>query len=101
MAKLRLFASAREMAGRSHDTIPGATVREVLECACERYGRDFAGLLEICQVWLNGEPVGSGEPVDDSDEVAVLPPVSGGDGPARPSLAGLGEPTSSVTLPGS
>ena len=78
MAKLRLFASAREMAGRARDTVPGATVGEVLKAACERYGPDFAGLLETCQVWRNGEPAAPGEPVGGDDEIAVLPPVSGG-----------------------
>ena len=78
MAKLRLFASAREAAGTGHDTVPGTTVREVLEAACERYGGDFVALLDTCQVWLNGEQVAPNAAVTDSDEVAVLPPVSGG-----------------------
>ena len=78
MANLRLFASAREAAGTARDTMPGATVREVLEGACSRYGHDFAGLLETCQVWRNGEPTAPNAPVGDDDEIAVLPPVSGG-----------------------
>ena len=78
VANLRLFASAREAAGKGRDTVPGATVREVLEAACQRYGKDFAALLETCQVWCNGEPTAPNAPVDDNDEIAVLPPVSGG-----------------------
>ncbi|MXW89989.1 MAG: MoaD/ThiS family protein [Acidimicrobiaceae bacterium] len=78
VAHLRLFASAREAAGKGRDTVPGATVREVLEEACGRYGHDFAGLLETCQVWCNGEPTAPNMPVGDDDEIAVLPPVSGG-----------------------
>lgn len=78
VARLRLFASAREAAGRGHDVVDGATVHEVLEAACRRYGHDFAGLLETCQVWRNGEPVAPDEPACDEDEIAVLPPVSGG-----------------------
>ena len=78
MARLRLFASAREVAGTGRDNVPGATVREVLEEACGRYGHDFAGLLETCQVWRNGEPAAPNAPVGDDDEIAVLPPVSGG-----------------------
>ena len=78
VATLRLFASARELAGRARDTVPGATVQEVLEAACGRYGPDFAGLLETCQVWRNGDPTSPGEPVGADDEIAVLPPVSGG-----------------------
>lgn len=78
VAQLRLFASARETAGRAHDEIAGNTVHEVLAAACERYGQDFARLLETCQVWCNGEPVPPGAPVSPEDEIAVLPPVSGG-----------------------
>ncbi len=58
--------------------MPGTTVREVLEAACQRYGPEFTGLLETCQVWRNGEPTAPNAAVSDDDEVAVLPPVSGG-----------------------
>ena len=78
VARLRLFASAREAAGTSRDTVPGTTVREVLEAACARYGTAFEELIETCQVWCNGESAAPHTPVGDEDEVAVLPPVSGG-----------------------
>jgi len=41
MAQVRLFASMRESAGRSHDELPGTTVAAVLDAAVERYGADF------------------------------------------------------------
>ena len=75
---LRLFAAARDAAGRSVDEVPGATVAEVLEVARSRYGDDFATVLGTCRVWLNGEPADDGVSVGEGDEVAVLPPVSGG-----------------------
>ena len=78
MPVVRLFASAREAAGTSRDVLPGATVGEVLQAAMARYGESFAGLLRTCRVWVNGEPADSETPVSDRDEVAVLPPVSGG-----------------------
>ena len=78
MAQVRLFASVREAAGRSHDEVPGATVADVLDAAVDRYGDDFARLLQQCRVWVNGEQVPPDSPVADDDEVAVLPPVSGG-----------------------
>ncbi len=78
VAQLRLFASAREAAGTAHDTVPGATVDEVLTAAVSRFGTNFAAVLETCRVWLNGEQVSGETPVTDGDEVAVLPPVSGG-----------------------
>ena len=78
MAVLRLFASAREAAGTGRDTVPGATVAEVLDTARARYGGSFGAVLETCRVWVNGEPAAPAHPVGDTDEVAVLPPVSGG-----------------------
>lgn len=78
MAVLRLFASAREAAGTGRDVVPGATVAEVLDQARARYGDAFADVLQTCQVWRNGEPAELDAAVDDADEVAVLPPVSGG-----------------------
>lgn len=78
MAQLRLFASAREAAGTAHDVVPGTTVDEVLSAAVSRFGSDFARVLETCRVWMNGEQVIGSTPVTDLDEVAVLPPVSGG-----------------------
>jgi molybdopterin synthase sulfur carrier subunit len=78
VAVLRLFAGAREAAGTGRDEVPGTTVSEVLEAARARYGADFADLLDHCQIWCNGEPCALDATVDDADEVAVLPPVSGG-----------------------
>ncbi len=78
MAKLRLFASAREAAGTTHDDFPGATVGEVLDAAITSYGPTFEGLLATCKVWCNGDPAQRDQPVVDTDEIAVLPPVSGG-----------------------
>jgi molybdopterin converting factor small subunit len=78
MAILRLFASAREAAGVGRVDIEGATVAEVLDQARSRFGEGFVAVLASSRVWLNGEPVDLGAPVGRSDEVAVLPPVSGG-----------------------
>ena len=78
MATLRLFASVREAAGTGRDTIDGSTVGVVLDAAVDRFGDDFAALLATSRVWVNGEPADRDTPVEPSDEVAVLPPVSGG-----------------------
>lgn len=80
MAVLRLFAAAREAAGIGRIDLPGATVAEVLDAASARYGEAFDAVLATSQVWCNGEPCDVGDPVNDADEVAVLPPVSGGAG---------------------
>jgi molybdopterin synthase sulfur carrier subunit len=73
-----MFAQAREAAGTSRDDVPGTTVGEVLDAAVLRYGDGFARVLGTCKVWVNGEPAERPDPVRPTDEVAVLPPVSGG-----------------------
>ena len=78
MAVLRLFASAREAAGTERDVIDAPTVGAVLDEARARYGERFVAVLERSRVWCNGDPVDLDHPVGDGDEVAVLPPVSGG-----------------------
>jgi sulfur-carrier protein len=78
VAVLRLFAGAREAAGTSRTTSDATTVSAVIDDAVARFGPGFAQLLPVCRVWLNGEPALGHEPVGQNDEVAVLPPVSGG-----------------------
>ena len=78
MATLRLFASVRVAAGTGRAAVDGATVGEVVAAACERYGSEFAALVQSCRVWVNGEPALETDAVTDLDEVAILPPVSGG-----------------------
>ena len=80
VAVLRLFASAREAAGVNRAEISGATVDDVLANATARFGAPFAAVLMICRIWVNGEPALGTTAVSDRDEVAVLPPVSGGCG---------------------
>lgn len=78
MATIRLFASAREAAGCRSAEFAGSTVGEILDAAVDRYGPDFEAVLQTCAIWRNGEPTDPGEHVTDRDEIAVLPPVSGG-----------------------
>ncbi|MBV8951723.1 MAG: MoaD/ThiS family protein [Actinobacteria bacterium] len=78
--RLRLFARAREAAGTANDTFDAATVGDLVAQAVGRYGDAFAAVLDTSRVWVNGdEPIAGGETLlRDGDEVAVLPPVSGG-----------------------
>ena len=78
MAHLRLFGPAREAAGTASITLPGHTVSEVIGAAEEQFGETFSQVLSTSNIWLNGDPVEPDAPVKDEDEVAVIPPVSGG-----------------------
>ena len=80
LVKLRLFAAAREAAGRAEDTFDAETLGDVLDQARSAYGDPFAAVLRTARVWLNGDeaPDGEGTALRAGDEVAVLPPVSGG-----------------------
>jgi sulfur-carrier protein len=89
MAKLRLFASLREIAGTSRLDIPAASVGEVIETAIEKFGPDFARGMETARVWLNGEEARLSDPVGEHDEVVILPPVSGGSQPSAVAAADL------------
>lgn len=78
MARLRLFAGLRDLAGTGNVEIDGATVADVLDAASARFGAGFASSLENARVWLNGEEADPQDPVGPRDEVALIPPVSGG-----------------------
>lgn len=78
MAHVRLFAAARDAAGTARDDLPGDTVGDVLAAANQRYGASFAAVLATSRIWVNGEPAQSDDQVGAADELAVLPPVSGG-----------------------
>jgi len=75
---LRLFATVRVAAGTGRATIPGETVGAVLDAARNEYGPEFAELIPVCRVWVNGAAADVATPVTEADEVALLPPVSGG-----------------------
>ncbi len=78
MATLLLFAAARDAAGCRSIVIEADTVGAVLDQAVSRFGGHFAAVLAHSKVWVDGEPADRSEPVTDQNEVAVLPPVSGG-----------------------
>jgi molybdopterin synthase sulfur carrier subunit len=75
---LRYFAAARDAAGIAIEHSDGATVGDLLDGAVARHGGHFADVLSISKVWVNGDPAQRTDRVAEGDEVAVLPPVSGG-----------------------
>ena len=72
VARLRLFAQAREAAGTGETVVEGDTVGAVLDAAVSRFGSSFTEILPTCRIWVNGEPAARHDAVADSDEVAVF-----------------------------
>ena len=83
MARLLFFAAIREAAGARTADVEASTVGEALKVATERYGERFKRVLKISTVLHNDETVKPDrwwdQHIDANDEIAVLPPVSGGE----------------------
>jgi cyclic pyranopterin monophosphate synthase len=79
MARLLFFAALREAAGgdRTLD-VDAATVGEALKIAIERYGPGFERILGLCSILSGGIKVTDPWATPLGEEVALLPPVSGG-----------------------
>ena len=75
---LRLFGPARVRAGTGSVEIPGSSVAEVIDEATRRFGPSFAEVVDVSRLWVNGIAAGRDRILTECDEVAVLPPVSGG-----------------------
>ena len=78
MATVRLFASLRELAGAPSVDLPGDTVEDLLQAAARRYGETFDRIARAGSVILDGERASGAEPIAGREEIAFLPPVSGG-----------------------
>src|SRR5439155_783102 len=92
---VRLFASYREAAGRGHFDLelpPGSTVRD----AIARILREHPLVAEGRQVVIerNREYASLDAPLADGDELALIPPVSGGDARTLQAIAVSEEPLS-------
>jgi molybdopterin converting factor subunit 1 len=76
---VRLFAHVRETAGTEavRLDITGGTVAEIRERLSARYPL-LAGLIARSAVAVNGEYAPDDRALGDTDEVALIPPVSGG-----------------------
>lgn len=75
---LRLFGPAREVAGIANVEVASNSVGELVTWATDQFGVEFARIMGRSRVWVNGEASESSRQLTDGDEVAILPPVSGG-----------------------
>jgi MoaD family protein, archaeal len=78
VARLRLFAALREIAGATEVEVPGETVGEVVQAATAMFGERFAKVAAVSSFVVNGERAQASDRLAPADEVAILPPVSGG-----------------------
>jgi molybdopterin converting factor small subunit len=76
--KARLFAALRELAGASEVDVEARDVAGLLEALSRRLGPRFDQIMMSGTVVVNGEPAARDRPIGPDDEVALLPPVSGG-----------------------
>jgi sulfur-carrier protein len=77
---VRLFAALREMAGAGRVEAEGDTVGEVVGALSERFGERFASVASAGSVVVDGERADASAALSEGQEVALLPPVSGGAG---------------------
>ncbi len=75
---VRLFAALRELAGDARVRASGDTVGEVISSLCDRYGERFAQVARVGSVVVDGERASADRPLTGTEDVALLPPVSGG-----------------------
>ena len=79
-AKVRLFARLSELAGVRETEVElgeGLSVSDLFQALCSRYPElgDYEGRLMFA---VNAEYVDSTHPLRGGEEVALIPPVSGG-----------------------
>jgi molybdopterin converting factor small subunit len=74
------FAAAREASGTARTVLPaaGATVAQLLAGLASTHGDQLKRVLPSCSIWVNRSPAPPGYVLRGGDELALMPPVSGG-----------------------
>jgi molybdopterin converting factor small subunit len=80
MTTVRFFAYVQDITGTREAAFDCSSVAALVVLLEQRYGPELARCLASSRLWVNGQPVGSDEAwvLLPDDEVAILPPVSGG-----------------------
>ena len=76
--RVRLFAALREIAGAPNVEAEGDTVGEVIDALAARYGERFDAIARAGSAVVDGERAEPSRSLSGREEVALLPPVSGG-----------------------
>jgi MoaD family protein len=76
--RVRLFAALREIAGASELDEEATTVGDLIDLLCDRFGPQFGRIVAAGSVIVDGERSARDRNLRPQDEVALLPPVSGG-----------------------
>jgi len=78
--RVRLFAALREAVGHQEMEVelePGTTAGELLDSLVAEHSK-LVRYKDVIQVVINQDFAERDTPITDDDEVALLPPVSGG-----------------------
>jgi len=79
MATIRFFAGAAEAAATDAVAIDVGSVGELRSELVQRYGAEFARVLGLCSLLVNGaRATDDVVPLSATDSVDVLPPFAGG-----------------------
>lgn len=74
-----LFAQGSDIAGSRNVSIEAANVGELRIELANKYGPEMIALLGVSPIWVNRkQATGDDQVLNAADEVALIPPVSGG-----------------------
>jgi molybdopterin converting factor small subunit len=76
--RVRLFAILRDIAGASELEVDAPDVATLREDLSAKFGEEFGRILAAGAVIVDGENASPGRSLCPDDEVALLPPVTGG-----------------------
>lgn len=76
--RVRLFASLRELAGTSEMEVEALDVGDLLDQLSNKLGDEFDRIMAAGSVVVDGHRAKREQRLNDVEEVALLPPVSGG-----------------------